>query len=136
MTFIKKLIADSLHGITLGEIPFLLFRLFMAALIVYILAMFMRKKYDLDNSLVKNTPLIAFFGAFLAISAELSIALSVLLIPALLVLIPFKKMDDLPSRILLAMSIGLGVCCGAGNVFISGVFLMFAIPFILLSKSS
>lgn len=136
MTFIKKLIADSLHGITLGEIPFLLFRLFMAALIVYILSMFMRKKYDLDNSLVKNAPLIAFFGAFLAISAELSIALSVLLIPALLVLIPFKKMDDLPSRILLAMSIGIGVCCGAGNVFISGAFLMFAIPFILLSKSS
>lgn len=136
MTFIKKLLADSLHGITLGEIPFILFRLFMAALIVYVLTIFMRKKYSLDDTLLRNAPLIAFFGAFLAISAEMSTALSVLLIPALLILIPFRNMDDLPSKLLLAISVGLGVCCGAGNVFVSGVFLIFVVPFILFSKSS
>ncbi len=128
MNFIKKLLADSLHGIDLSDLPFIAFRFFMAALLVYAFRLLFAEKMDLAKEMKRWMVGIAAFAAFVAIVAEVSITLAILFIPVLLILIPFKKEWSYNNQLMLALSLGLGLACGAGYVFLAVLISALLIP--------
>ncbi len=136
MNFIKKLLADSLHGIEISDLKFIVFRLFMAALLVYALRLLFSERMKLAQEVKKWMVSIAAFSAFIAVVAEVSITLAILFIPILLILIPFKKDWSYNNQFMLALTLGLGLACGAGYVFLAVLISALIIPMILLANKA
>jgi hypothetical protein len=136
MNFIKKLLADSLHGIDLTDLPFIAFRLFMAALLVYAIRLLLAKKINLADEMKKWMIAISSFAAFVAIVSEVSVEVAILFVPVLLVMIPFKKDWSYSNQIVLALSLGLGLACGAGYVFLAVLITAVLVPMILLANKA
>jgi len=133
MNFIKELLADALNGLSLSQIPFVLFRLFVAGALAYVLGLCF-KKWDETEGLRLWLPVIGVLSAFLAIIAAYALPLAVLCIPVLLFLMPLKELNTLSQKLLLTMSVGFGLACGAGNTFLAILAAVIIIPIILIKK--
>lgn len=134
MNFIKELMADALNGLSLSQIPFLLFRLFMAGALVYAFVLIVRKKSG-DVEASKHYVIAALLAAFMSLISAYALPLAILCIPVLLIMVPFNDLKSLNQRILLALCLSVGLACGAGHVFLSLLFILVATPVVLLNKN-
>jgi hypothetical protein len=128
MEIINKLLIDSLNGFAVNDIPLFFFQLLTAGLFAHLFQLLINKKWK--NNIISNAALISTSVALIASMVKYSLPFAVL---ALAVLIWFKpnKDETLISKITLLITGIIGVGCGVGSVFQTGLGII-VIMFIIL----
>src|SRR5690606_9273823 len=105
-------IADSLNGFVLADIPFMVFRIFVAGAIGYVLALILNKK-EKGDSMSLIFPALSMFMALLSICVMYSVPLAILCLPLLLLLKPDVSGKSQYYRMILVFALEAGIACGA-----------------------
>lgn len=130
MISIKELFTDSLNGLTLGDIPFLLVQLFSSCLVAIVIRYIAVKRFGHQPSEFSFYPVYALCITFIAIIAKNSVTIGLILVA---VSVLFRKQPSNSQHsvvfmfILAASSIGMG----SGHVVLTAVFFLL-IMFLLL----
>ena len=137
MNFIKELLADALNGFVLSDIPFMIFRLFMAGVLAYLMhQLFIRKSTDEEEKNASRLfPAIAMIFAVLSMAVEFSQPLAILSLPVVLLMYPRHKDFGQFYQFFLVLTVGSSILCGSGNIFLAILGLIFILPLIFYYKN-